>query len=443
MTPHELPVVLNLYAQIAPGEMFRLLQRMLGCNRRDGIFTPRAVLWMMMLERLDPRGSLASSVEQLVQGKMDVVLSRCKRVRERKISLATGGYCQARQNLPRTLMQRSVEELIQRLRNHLGERVPAVERAVYVVDGTGLQLDHSPALADAYPGAQNQHGKSHWPIVRMLVLHDVETGIAEQPQWGPMYGPKAVSEQALAQQAMASLPGQSVIIGDRNFGIYGIACGAQQNGHDAVIRLTKQRAWRLHGGPISQVGEEEVVWRASRWDQVEGLPAGAEIAGRLIAWRVGRGRKKQWLYLFTTLAIPAEQVVELYGLRWNIETDLRNLKQTVRLHHLNVQSADLMEKELLAAVLAYNLVRAMMCLAARQTGVRPRQLSFTYASNFVRHGILTVLEGRTDAEQVCRMERLIDLVGRCRLRRRAKRRAFPHKVWGRGFRYPQRSTHEN
>jgi len=443
MTPHELPVVLNLYAQIAPGELFRLLQRMLGFNRHDVIFTPRAVLWMMMLERLDARGSLASSVAQLVQGNMDVVLSRCKRVRERKISLATGGYCQARQKLPQMLMQRSVEELIQRLRSHLSERMPLVERTVYVVDGTGLQLDHSEALATAYPGAQNQHGRSHWPIVRMLVLHDVETGLAEQPQWGPMYGPKAVSEQSLAQQAMASLPGKSVIMGDRNFGIYRIACAAQQNGHDAVIRLTQERAWRLHGGPISQIGEKAVVWRASRWDQIEGLPAHAEIAGRLIAWRVGRGKKKQWLYLFTTLSIPAEQVVELYGLRWNIETDLRNLKQTVHLHHLNVQSTDLMEKELLAAVLAYNLVRAIMCLAARKAGVRPRKLSFTYASNFVRNGIMRVLEGRTDAEQVCRMEQLIDLVGRCRLQKRAKRRTFPHKVWGRGFKYPQRSAHEN
>ena len=443
MTTCELPVVLTLYAQIAPGELFRLLQRMCGLKRHDGIFTPRAVLWMMMLERLDARGSLASSVEHLVQGKMDVVLSRCKRVRERRISLATGGYCQARQNLPKELMQRSVAEVIQRLRSHLSQRMPLVERTVYVVDGTGLQLDHSEALAAAYPGAQNQHGRCHWPMVRMVVLHDVEMGIAEQPQWGPMYGPQAVSEQVLAQQAMAALPGKSVIIGDRNFGIYRIACGAQQNGHDVVIRLTQERARRLHGGPISQVGEEAVVWRASRRDQVQGLLAGAEIAGRLIAWRVGRGKQQQWLYLFTTLSIPAAQVVELYGLRWNIETDLRNLKQTVRLHHLHVQSADLMEKELLAAVMAYNLVRAIMCLAARKTGVHPRQLSFTYASNFVRDGIMTVLAGPVDAEQIRRLEQLIDLVGRCRIQKRTKRRAFPHTVWGRGFRYPQRRTHEN
>ena len=42
------------------------------------------------------------------------------------------------------------------------------------------------------------------------------------------------------------------------------------------------------------------------------------LPGRLIAWRVGRGKHKQWLYLFTTWTIPDEAVVEWYGKRWNV-----------------------------------------------------------------------------------------------------------------------------
>ena len=65
----------------------------------------------------------ASSVEQLAQGQLDPLLSRCKRVREKNIALATGGYCQARQNLPKVLMERSVDEILQRLCNRLGEAI--------------------------------------------------------------------------------------------------------------------------------------------------------------------------------------------------------------------------------------------------------------------------------------------------------------------------------
>jgi hypothetical protein len=40
MIAPDVPVVLNLYAQIAPGELFRLLQRNLGFTKHAGIYTP-------------------------------------------------------------------------------------------------------------------------------------------------------------------------------------------------------------------------------------------------------------------------------------------------------------------------------------------------------------------------------------------------------------------
>ena len=36
--------------------------------------------------------------------------------------------------------------------------------------------------------------------------------------------------------------------------------------------------------------------------------------------------KRQKLYFFTNLDLPPKQILELYGYRWNIETDLRSLK---------------------------------------------------------------------------------------------------------------------
>src|SRR5260370_29861072 len=114
----------------------------------------------------------------------------------------------------------------------------------------------------------------------------------------------------------------------------------------------------------------------------------------MIASRVGRGNQKHWLYLFATSLLSAAEVVALYGRRWNIETDLRSLKQTVRLQRIMVQSADMMEKELLVAVMAYNLVRAIMFQAAQRAGIDARQLSFTYACNIVLDGYPKVLSAR-------------------------------------------------
>src|SRR4051794_26288239 len=103
------------------------------------------------------------------------------------------------------------------------------------------------------------------------------------------------------------------------------------------------------------------------------------------------------MYVFTTVQLSGDQVVALYGQRWKIETDRRSLKQTARLQRVAVRSSDMLAKELLAAVLAYNLVRALMVEAAQRTHADPRQLSFTRAYNSGRD------RHRTDA--ACTVER--------------------------------------
>jgi hypothetical protein len=276
-------------------------------------------------------------------------------------------------------------------------------------------------------------------MLRIVVLQDAETGMAERPCWGPMYGAEAVSEQYLAERVLDPLPPGAIVIGDRNFGIFATAYAAHQRGHQIVIRLQGHRAKAILGGPISQEGDYAVEWRGGAGDRAgkEGRPQGAKIQGRLVVCRVGRGNSKQWLYLFTTLTISADEVAALYGKRWNVETDLRGLKQTARLQRIAVQSVAMMEKELLAAVLAYNLVRAIMLLAAQKAGVHPRQLSFTRAYGLVQIALARIWQAPTSDAQIGCLERLIELVSQCKLPNRHKRRSFPRAVWGRGATYPR------
>jgi hypothetical protein len=119
------------------------------------------------------------------------------------------------------------------------------------------------------------------------------------------------------------------------------------------------------------------------------------------------------------------------------------LKQTVRLQRIAAQSADMMEKELLVAVMAYNLVRAIMFQAGQRANVDPRQLSFTYARNIVIDGYPKALAAPTFEQQEQELERIIDLVARCRLPKRSKRRSYPREAWGRGYRFPIRRREKN
>ena len=71
---------------------------------------------------------------------------------------------------------------------------------MFLLDGSSIQLPHTKELVRDYPPPSNQFAVSHWPILRVLVAHDVVSGLAVRPCWGPMIGPGAVSEQELAEK---------------------------------------------------------------------------------------------------------------------------------------------------------------------------------------------------------------------------------------------------
>lgn len=433
MTSPEWSSLLELYQRTICSGVLQYLEKQTGRRRKRGVYSAAVVLWLMMLQRLQGRATLAGAIQLLLEGAADPLLQRCRRVRRKRISCRTGGYCQARQKLPKVLCKQVSQEIVERLREVLQAGHPGGPTNVFVLDGSSLELEHAPALVRLYPPALNQKGQSHWPILRVVVLHDVATGLAQQPCWGPMYGPQAVSEQALAEKAMGFLPAGSVVVGDRNFGIFSIAYAAQQRGLRVLLRLTETRARKL-AGPISQPGEYPLRWKASRWDggKHHTLPAGAELEGRLLAARVGRGKSRQWLYLFSTLELSADETVALYGRRWNIETDLRSLKRTVQLHHISAKSPDMMEKEILMAVSAYNLVRAVMCMAARRKRLDPRQLSFTQVLTVVDYAWPKLIAAPTKKQHDKEFFRVLDLAAQCTLPRRPKHRSFPRLQWRRG-----------
>ena len=409
---------------------------------RRGIYSLVVVLWLMIWQRLNPRGTMSHAVKQLRQGNGRSLLDDCKRAREGRISSSPSGFCQGVQKLPMLVPQLVTRDVATRLSEQLGEAWPGLEGPVYVVDGTTLLLPHTRKLAQAYPPAENQHGVGHWPIVRMVVLHDVDNGLALYPQWGAAYGPQATSEQQLAAQAFEQVPEGATIIADRNFGVFSVAWEVEQKRRGLIVRLTDVRAKKLYGGAISRVGDYPVSWEASRWDQAQATPwpKGAKLQGRLIAARVGRGKSQKWVYLFTTLSLPAADVLEIYGKRWNIETDLRSLKRTVQLHQLRSRSVVGIEKELLTAICAYNLVRAVMCLAARRSGIPARRLSFTQTLDLINDTWPGLTASTSRQAWEAAFEQLLDWAAAHRLPQRSKRRHYPRAVWGSGYHFPTMKT---
>ncbi len=404
------------------------------------IYTLRVVVWMMLLQRLDERGTQQRAVHEIAQGHLQRLLPTSKRVREGRISQNTGAYARACGRLSMETTEQVCDEVLAELSKRIAPEAE-LERPVMLLDGSSLSVEHSSGLLDAFPPGRNQRGPGHWGTVKWVALHDVHTGIALRPAWGPMYGPEAVSEQALARQAVERSAAGSVIVGDGNFGIFSFAYAVVQSRRDVLFRLTQARAQALGARRLLPNGECRVCWQPSSFERKKHaeLPADAAIEGRLIVV-TQKGFRDSW-YLFTTLSeeTPAEKIVAWYGKRWNLELDLRTLKGTLRLKHLPGKSKAAVEKELLIAVVAYGLVRALMGEAAERAGLHPRELSFTRA-----HGLLNAMTGQLcspHAEQRQQAyDRLLAYIGQAKLPKRNKARTYPRAVWGSGKYYPGRQS---
>jgi hypothetical protein len=206
-----------------------------------------------------------------------------------------------------------------------------------------------------------------------------------------------------------------------------------------ILRLTEARAQKILGSELVEGANRKVVWRSSRWDRNAHpqLPEEASIEGRLIVC-ANPSRPGEFLYLWTTLDLPVEEILEIYKLRWKVETDLRSLKRTVGLHQLSSKSPDMVEKELLLAVAAYNLVRAVMCLAARRANLTPRQLSFSFVQTVVEAALPGLDHATTNEQYQQRLERMLRYAVQGKLPNRSRARSYPREVWGRGGHFPTR-----
>ena len=146
------------------------------------------------------------------------------------------------------------------------------------------------------------------------------------------------------------------------------------------------------------------------------------------------------LYLFTTLPLTVEQLVELYGQRWKVETDLRSLKRTVELQTLHCRSTDMIAKELVLAIVGYNLVRAVMSAAAKEYKLDPRRLSFSRSQDVVNAALPGLDAATTPVEYQTRLRRMLRLVASCKLPDRSGRRSAPREVWGHGCKFTKRKV---
>jgi hypothetical protein len=202
---------------------------------------------------------------------------------------------------------------------------------------------------------------------------------------GPYEG-KETGENALLRNMLDTFNENDVVVFDRYYCSFMMLAMLSLRGVHVCTRLHQRRTSDFRRGRRLGQDDHLITWdRPIRpaWmskEQYEQIPETLTLREMRFDVSVP-GRRTEAITVITTLtdseAYLAEDIATLYGLRWNVELDIRDIKQTLGLDHVRCKTPHMVRRELWVTLLAYNLIRKVIATSAAMHGKQPRRQSFT------------------------------------------------------------------
>lgn len=328
----------------------------------------------------------------LADGKMRSCAAAVARVCDFLITLGktppstdTGDYCTARKKLHEKALHDLVVEAGGKIESAAPDGWLWHGRHAKLVDGFTATMPDTPENQREFPQQKSQKPGVGFPILRACVVLSLATACVLDAAFGP-YSGKQTGEPALLRQLFGAFNPDDVAVFDRCCVSYMMLALLTFHHVDVCVRSHQRRSDDLRQGRRLGKHDRLVTWQRPKrppWmDEATYATIPETLALRMIQFNiVVPGRRTQSLTVVTTLVDPkeysAEAIAQLYGYRWNVELDIRQIKQTLNLDHLRCKTPAMVRAEFWTTLLAYNLIRRIICTAAIQHGKMPRRISFT------------------------------------------------------------------
>jgi IS4 transposase len=385
-----------------------------GVTFNQSIYTPLVTLCLFLSQVLDPDHSCRATVARLIVWMAINGRKPC--------APETGSYSDARQRLPLAVVVRLVRATAREIEDRAPERWLWKGRRVTLVDGTTASMPDTEENQEAFPQSTSQGIGLGFPIVRMVALISLATGVVRDLAMGPYQG-KETGETALFRALWETLEAGEVVLGDRYFGsFFGIA-GLGRRGVDVLFRMHQRRKYDFRRGRRLGIEDHVVTWtkpeRPEWMDEATYAQIPDELTVRELRVTVDQpGFRVNELVLVTTMLdeelYPKGDIADLFIERWNIELDFRAIKCVIQMDVLRCKTPEMVRKEIWMHLLAYNLIRGVMAAAAEGHDKLPRQLSFKGALQTMT-AFQDALRQATPSERARLLEEMLRAISRHRV----------------------------
>jgi hypothetical protein len=354
---------------------------------RERLYSPTVTLSMFMRQALEEDASCQKAVNGWAAQRAADGL--------RPMSVRTGGYCRARQRLPLAMVQALARETSRQLHELAMPAWSWRGRSVKLVDGTGISMPDTVSSQARFPQPSSQAAGVGFPLACLGVVICLATGAVLEAAIGPQSG-KGSGELALFGDLKTAFEAGDVMLADALYCNYFLVASMVAREVDVVMAQHGSRKTDFRRGKSLGKCDHIVKWsKPARptWmthEEYQAFPSELTM----------RESHRNHRVLVTTIVNPRElsqdDLSQLYGERWNVELDLRNIKTTMGMDVLHCQTPEMNEKELWVYLLAYNVIRLLMAQAANHAGVDPRSLSFKHTvqlwTEWVARGLTATLD---------------------------------------------------
>ena len=348
---------------------------------QSDLFSTDIVLWAFLAQTLrDGKGAACAAA-------VADIATYMLQTSQRPPSGDTGDYCRARAKLSLPALRRLVVESARQLESDADTSWLWKGLHAKLVDGFTFTLPDTPDNQAAFPQLASQTPGVGFPIARCCTVVSLATACVCDLAIGPYEG-KETGENALLRGMMDTFDQHDVVVFDRYYCSYMMLAMLSSGGVQVCVRLHQGRPSDFRRGRRLGKDDHLITWtRPARpaWmseAQYAQIPETLTLRELRFDMTVP-GRRTETIIVVTTLTDPeaysAEEIAELYGLRWSVELDIRDIKQTLNLDPGRCKTPEMVRRELWVTLLAYNLVRKVIATSAAVHGKLPRRLGFTGA----------------------------------------------------------------
>lgn len=343
---------------------------------RDRVFTPAKTLGLFVSQVLSRGDACITVMAKFNRERKDRGLS--------PVSEDASAYTKARARLPVELIDHLSDRVRKMAHNMTPDEWKWKGLNVYLVDGFVLRAPDTLANQKAYPQPSSQLEGLGFPQVRVVTTTSLAGGCVVHHNTARVEG-KKTGEVSLFREKHKDFEKGDIVVADSNFESFHDATLLIRRGVQMVCCINGTRNSPFEGA--CEAIEDMIVelrkpkYDPSRFTRKEWNSLPTRILYRMIRYRVAGCEDP--ITIVTTLTdrqrFTAENIAELYGLRWDVEVDIRSYKSSMGMCELRCLTPQNLDREIAVAVLGYNLVRVLMCDTAAVLEVHPREISFSSA----------------------------------------------------------------